>query len=944
MAPKRKLSQDEDETTTTTKPTISKVRAPKSRVRAVGRLRDTQIPGKDIPSHVAITQFHAILDSLHDFHGSRNLAFDKIIATNFLMDSIEGNLVHGVHTWINGLLLSDATKTELQNYVHMFVNFINGEHSRLPKSLERCTLDFFAKSKGKMMVQTPEIEVIGNSDASLLNPVFNSVLGMKVDKALLFIDGCKFSGDTLCKQQTLKIVKTMAVSLDRDGQDLNGLNPLIKVISQPNTDKKACEAKIGFNVPVSLLKTSGELLFMNELTLNDDTLYFTTPDGKSRSILLTNLGSENGRMGVTMMSDMMANDSHQVESKSFKVYGLEHASQHDRIGFLFDLKRAGDWLQIKTTKELNTSQEAAYASTNNKSIFMSSDLGTVGRAIHENTPVICTTNAGKTYWTVGYATNITKDVAQSVYNEANNGLKSLDEYFTQRQLILETSRAAITQLNEHIEDLRRYANSLETSTFAAPLPRRATEMEVNAFKVSGLHVVNRFRQNISMFVIYVHYLYFVFLANDKVYNVLIEERNTLQQEMVVVQAALASGTGDWGSLCGSMNTIITKIKDFVRVRNLDWLQTRADLSEKILRLRNISNALRSDELIVELLTLSPEQINSWLVRKGFFSDTSSWIVKGLYQRVSAFIEMAPYLTLSRGRTPKWVYSFVVVCENGNFDKSCRNDYARILDFDVYRKYVDGDTTDLISSLDYYVAFTMPPRGGGPNASFSKRRQFWNAFSKALLQSPQKTDKSTDYNWGWTCAYGNLWAVLPMMYSVSASAPLSDIDVSKIVNMYESPIEHASGVGWHNYTVNQTQSASGSKSKQSGMLSIPLLAIDPLDIVTMTSMGAMNHKSIHVTNGMVSLNPTIYVMKKHSMQKIYKEMQDTTSFRSPSIKQTVTPPKSIKLTLPKSIKLTQPKSVKQTKKTIKKISATHTVAHAAGGGEKGDSPSSSCTVM
>lgn len=927
MAPKRKLSQDEEETETT-KPTVSKVRAPKSRVRAVGRLRDIQIPGKDIPSHVAITQFHAILDSLHDFHGARNLAFDKIIASNFLMDSIEGNLVHGVYTWINGLLLPDATKTELRNYVHMFVNFINGDHSRLPKSLERCTLDFFAKSKGKMMVQTPEIEVIGNSDASLLNSVFNSVLGTKVDKALLFIDGCKFSGDTLCKQQSLKIVKTMAVSLDRDGQDLKGLNPLTQIISQPNTDMKACQAKIGFNVPVSLLKTSGELLFMNELTLNNETLYFTTPNGVSRSILLTNLGSENGRMGVTMMSDMMANDSHQVESKSFKVYGLEHASQHDRIGFLFDLKRAGDWLQIKTTKELNTSPDAAYASTNNKSIFMSSDLGTVGRAIHENTPVICTTNAGKTYWTVGYATNITKDVAQSVYNEADNGLKSLNEYFTLRQDMLENIPIALTQLNEHIEDLRKYANSLETSSFAAPLPRRATTMEVNAFKVSGQHVVNRFRQNISMFVIYVHYLYFVFLANDKVYNILIDERDTLQQEMVVMQAALASGTGDWGSLCGSMNTIITKIKDFVKVRNLDWLQARIDLDQIIVRLRSFSEALRYDVLIDELLTLSPERINTWLMSKGFFGDTSSWIVKGLYQRVSAFIEMAPYLSLSRGRNPKWVYSFVVVCENGNYDKSCRNDYGRILDFDVYRKYVDGDTTDLISSLDYYVAFTMPPQGGGSNTSSSKRRLFWNAFSKALLQSPQKTEKSTDYNWGWTCAYGNLWAVLPTMFSVAGHRS-SVIDVSKIVHMYQSPIEHASGVGWHNYTVNQTQSASGSKSKQSGLLSMPLLAIDPLDIVTMTSMGAMNHKNIQVKNGMVSLNPTIYVMKKHSIHKIYKEMQDN-------------PLKSIKLTTsPKSIKPTPfPKSLKQTKKII---TAVHTVAQAAGG-EKGDVPSSYCTVM
>ena len=511
-----------------------------------------------------LTRLHALLDSMHDFTGSRNKHIDYHLIKHFLLNgqSLRSEQ-QSLDRWIESKFShSSQAQIELKHMAQAFYRYLDTDSPlQLSGGLERNVLDFFIKLKGDDIVIYENEPSIGNTNADDIIKAFASVASVSsstggvqsVPTKLCVIDGSKYPEKTLCGVSLTRIVKTNATALDRDGQLIDNL-PLL-------SDESATSCTYKQSDLACLTRERGELLYVHDMGVVGDSLKYRMSNNV-QTVHFDKL-REGPKKGVPTFSEMMAmyvakpksEIRRQLMERLYSNYGLEQPgimlpnSINHRIGFLFDLKRSGDWLQVEASKRLHANANG----TNNRVIFMSVDLSTIGRSISCGVPSIKTSSTGQKFSAISYTTNVNIQTATEIRNTAlevmrfmqiaiddensidiPKALAALSDILvafkmpapgepTRKRVRIESPDAAnmIDKLAATaVKTYRAYSDAIKMEMFQKRLNNYEEavpeQSEINSFHIDIDALYNRFMQNLHIAMIYlVHLATYLQLAETK---------------------------------------------------------------------------------------------------------------------------------------------------------------------------------------------------------------------------------------------------------------------------------------------------------------------------------------------------------------------------------------------------------------------------------------------
>jgi hypothetical protein len=302
-----------------------------------------------------IHAFMGYLDTLHDFCGARANIISESIVIKYARIGLRSQLEN---IWGTNPGNADVSAQNIRTKLGLTDNDVDlnqmqtllDHHQYKYPSFEQNILDFteryIKKTQGSIDVQSIDI-VRNKADPQYDNKIINSIATMFPVQGLV-IDTSHVPQDTLCKvnNSRIKVHTTSASFMDSDGNTVSidqrcGIND--------TTDLE----------PYGLTKTDGETMSYKSMMFSGTNLIITTDDGPTRTIETKKLPKNSYNVGAyaQVIESIHNNKSFEPRVDSFLKFILADTSTNNNVGSIlkiFDIKRSGDWSQIRSINAINT--------------------------------------------------------------------------------------------------------------------------------------------------------------------------------------------------------------------------------------------------------------------------------------------------------------------------------------------------------------------------------------------------------------------------------------------------------------------------------------------------------------------------------------------------------------------------------------------------------------
>ena len=326
----------------------------------------------------AMNAFMAYLDTLHDFCGARaNSIIDNILVIKYarigLKDRLKSFRVNDEVSANNiaHVLGFERSDKAIVDQIYALLNY----HCYTCKSFEYNVLDFVEKynfrTSGEVYKQTVEMlkGIDNNYEKSVSSTVANYL--PIVD---LVVDTSHVKFDTLCESSGTKIRITTASYMDSDGNTVNSGK-----CGQNDTD---------MGKTYGLSTDDGDTMGFHSIVVNGSRIDLHADGNNTTSLDALKLAKNTFNVGAYAQFIKNLNTTSGSVAGFKKLIGIPNDIGTDRdlthsICKIFDMKRAGDWLQIKSIGALKESK-------NIDAGFVTLDGPAVARAIRYDIPVLRT--------------------------------------------------------------------------------------------------------------------------------------------------------------------------------------------------------------------------------------------------------------------------------------------------------------------------------------------------------------------------------------------------------------------------------------------------------------------------------------------------------------------------------------------------------------------------
>lgn len=429
------------------------------------------------------TRIKAYLDSLHDFCGERNKLIPQDVMKSYIRSAF--GLDMRLDTQLSKLRTFVSNGEKLQKLEVQLTQLFNYNAGRFA-SFEKNMMDFVMDLQNSVLQKKSVILEfdIAKTDTDYQ---FNAI----VPKMIIY-DTSDFSYDYICNKMNKRIVITTATNWDADGKHSH-------IPELCDIDKT--------QVTASLSKQKQELSTLQyiEATKNNITVYFDNNKTDGETIDWDNIITElqNNLNVVTYTKIISSQEMRDTFRRLLRIPKGKNVSIHDIVGKVIDVKRSGDWLQLKSMIEL---AKHADGQKEKNYILATRDIPLAAHALSENeTAMLTTSRAGLVNVRIVGTPKMSLQVKTMKIKELKNLVSTLQKSWV---ITCKPKSQTIQQINVILECL------LKTIFHMIKTWDSLSFVDKSAKTISPLAVYRQKLLHIVCFVIYV-YLNITYLVHNQ---------------------------------------------------------------------------------------------------------------------------------------------------------------------------------------------------------------------------------------------------------------------------------------------------------------------------------------------------------------------------------------------------------------------------------------------